>query len=76
MRCLRNDGVVRFNFAGAGNCSHLLAVVKTAMKKPRYAKYFSDFVWPWFMPTVNEYEKIVRQFPFRDIRVWTEYAEY
>jgi len=62
-RSLRNDGVVRFNFAGSGNCSHFLTIVKAAMKKPRYAKYFSEFVWPWFMPTVDEYETIVRQFP-------------
>jgi len=74
-RSLRKNGIVRFNFAGAGNCYSLLAVVKTAMKNPRYVKYFSDFVWPWFMPTVDEYETIVRQFPFRDIRVWTENAD-
>ncbi|NQT02237.1 MAG: methyltransferase domain-containing protein [Planctomycetes bacterium] len=75
-RSLRNDGVVRFNFAGSGNCSNFFAIVKTAMKKPRYAKYFSDFVWPWFMPTVDEYETIVRQFPFRDIRVWADNADH
>jgi trans-aconitate 2-methyltransferase len=74
-RSLRNDGAVRFNFAGAGNCSHLSTIVKTAMTKPHYAKYFFDFVWPWFMPTIEEYETIVRQFPFRDIRVWTENAD-
>ena len=74
-RSLRNDGVVRLNFAGAGNCSNFFAIVKTAMKEPRYAKYFSDFMWPWFMPTVEEYEIIVRQFPFRDIRVWVENAD-
>lgn len=74
-RSLRNDGVIRFNFAGAGNCSNFFTIVKTAMKNPRYAKYFSEFVWPWFMPTVDEYETIVHQFPFRDIRVWAENAD-
>jgi len=74
-RSLRNNGVVRFNFAGAGNCSNLLAIVKTAMKKSNYVKYFFSFEWPWFMPTADEYETIVRQFPFRDIRVWTENAD-
>ena len=75
-RSLRNDGVVRFNFAGDGNCSNFFAIVKRAMKNPRYyAKYFSDFEWPWFMPTVDEYETIVRRFPFRDIRIWIENAD-
>jgi trans-aconitate 2-methyltransferase len=74
-RSLRNDGVVRFNFAGAGNCSNLFAVVKEAIKKPRYTKYFSGFVWPWFMPTADEYETIARQFPFQNVRIWTENAD-
>ena len=74
-RCLRNDGLIRFNFAGAGNCSHFFTVVKSAMNDPGYDKYFSDFQWPWFMPTVEEYETIVQQSLFRDIRVWVENAD-
>lgn len=75
LRCLQGNGTLRFNFAGAGNCSHFFDIVRSAMKDTRYARYFSDFVWPWYMPTVEEYETIVHGFPFRHIRVWGENAD-
>ena len=74
-RCLQDNGVIRFNFAGEGNCSHFFDIVRSVMKDPDYARYFSDFVWPWYMPTVEEYETIFHQFSFRDIRVWGENAD-
>ena len=74
-RALRRNGALRFNFAGVGNCSHFFSVVKSAMKHDRYAKYFSDFVWPWFMPSVKEYQGIIQRFPFKQIRVWDENAD-
>ena len=73
--CLKDNGALRFNFAGAGNCSHFFDIIRSAMKNARYARYFSEFVWPWYMPTVEEYETIFHQFPFRDIRVWGENAD-
>ena len=75
LRCLRNNGVLRFNFAGMGNCSHFFEIVRSVMKESAYARYFSDFVWPWYMPAVKEYETLVHKFPFRDIRVWGENAD-
>ena len=75
-RSLRDGGRVRFNFAAKGNCSCFLRVIHQAIKKPRYMRYFSDFDWPWFMPDVKEYEILAQQFPFREISVWAENADY
>jgi trans-aconitate methyltransferase len=74
-RSLKGGGVIRFNFAGEGNCSHFFRVVSSAIEHERYSMYFSGFVWPWYMPAVNEYEVLIRQFPFREIKVWGENAD-
>ncbi len=73
--CLRENGTVRLNFAADGNCSHLIEVLKTAVELAQYSGYFADFDWPWYLPTVTEYEALLRQSPFRDARVWGEPAD-
>ena len=55
-RCLRTDGMLRFNFAGDGNCSHFFRVVREAMSLQRFSSHFADFEWPWYMLSVGEYE--------------------
>jgi trans-aconitate 2-methyltransferase len=74
-RALRGHGIIRFNFAADGNCSHFFQVVRQAMSLPEYRSCFAKFDWPWFMPTPAEYEAILRQSAFRDIRVWPENAD-
>jgi trans-aconitate 2-methyltransferase len=73
--CLRPDGLLRFNFGAEGNCYHFIKVARIAMSHPQFSRYFLNFEWPWFMPAVDEYEALVRQFPFRDIQVWGEVAD-
>jgi trans-aconitate 2-methyltransferase len=75
-RALRRGGVLRFNFAAAGNCAHLVAVVRRAVALPAYRPYFEDFAWPWFMPTLGEYEDLMRRSEFRETRVWLENADH
>jgi trans-aconitate methyltransferase len=75
LHCLREGGLVRFNFAADGNCSNFIQVVRREMALPEFAGYFADFVWPWFMPDPVEYETLVRRFPFRSVRVWGENAD-
>lgn len=72
---LKDNGVVRFNFAADGNCACFFRVVKEMMAKSRYAAYFTDFEWPWYMPKVEEYGTVVEQFPFKEKRVWGENAD-
>lgn len=71
-RALRAGGVGRFNFAGDGNCSHFFKVIRETMMLPQYRPYFDEFDWPWFMPTTQQYETLMRQSEFGDFRVWAE----
>jgi trans-aconitate 2-methyltransferase len=72
---LRPGGVLRFNFAGDGNCSRFFRVVKEAMKLEVFSHYFTAFTWPWYMPTVEEYASLVEGSGFHDARVWGENAD-
>ena len=74
-KCLRKDGMVRFNFAAEGNCAHFFKVIKLAMRLPEYSRYFKSFEWPWYMPSLDEYENLVRRSQFSEIRVWGEIAD-
>jgi trans-aconitate 2-methyltransferase len=74
-RALRADGVLRFDFAGDGNCSHFFTVVREAMALDRFSADFSDFHWPWYMPPVGQYEVLVSQSGFQKVRVWGENAD-
>jgi trans-aconitate methyltransferase len=74
-RSLKPDGLLRFNFAADGNCSHFFRVVREAMAEPAFAEQFVDFVWPWFMPTPEEYSALARRLPFAEVRVWGENAD-
>ncbi len=74
-RGLRKNGVVRFNFAAEGNCSHFFKVIKEAMEQPAYAKFFKAFEWPWYMPALAEYEDLVKLSKFDEVKVWGEVAD-
>jgi len=75
-KCLRKAGVVRFNFAAEGNCTHFFKVIKSAIALPEYFEYFKSFEWPWYMPTIDEYENLARRSQFSEIRVWGEIADH
>ncbi|MDD2335218.1 MAG: methyltransferase domain-containing protein [Geobacteraceae bacterium] len=74
-QALRAGGTIRFNFAADGNCSNFFKVVREAMALDRYSFYFSDFEWPWYMPSINEYKTVVKRSGLRNIRVWDENAD-
>jgi trans-aconitate 2-methyltransferase len=74
-RALRNGGHIRFQFAGDGNCVNLFTVAREAMTLEEFQIYFTGFVWPWYMPSVDEYKRIVGSVGFRDIQVWGENAD-
>ena len=67
--------VVRFQFAGDGNCSNLIEVVRGVMGQEEYAGYFSEFDWPWYMPAVEEYRSLLDEAPFVERRVWGQEAD-
>ncbi|KUK64369.1 MAG: Uncharacterized protein XD84_1502 [Desulfotomaculum sp. 46_80] len=40
---LRQNGILRFNFAGDGNCSNFFEVITQVMIEPAFSKYYVDF---------------------------------
>jgi len=74
-KSLRKEGVLLFNFAADGNCTNFLKVIKRAIVEKKYQSYFRDFDWPWYMPTENEYRKILNLANFSETSVFTENAD-
>src|SRR5262245_2357796 len=74
-RAVKPGGVVRLNFGGEGNCSHLITILQKVMRESAYRMAFRGFVWPWYMPNVESYERLVREFPFSSAWVWGEVAD-
>jgi trans-aconitate 2-methyltransferase len=74
-KALHARGVIRFNFAGDGNCSTFFQVVKQVMGLDEFRNDFSTFRWPWYMPTIDEYRKQVEGSNYSEINVWEENAD-
>ena len=72
---LRKGGLLRFNFAADGNCARFFKVIRIAMTRKKFLPYFTDFIWPWYMPSVDEYKLIVEQSEFHETDVWGENAD-
>lgn len=74
-RALRDNGQVRFNFAADGNCSHFFKVVREVLTLDVFRDRFAAFQWPWYMPTLDEYQAVVVASPFSSVRIWEENAD-
>lgn len=75
LQALKTGGLIRFNFAGDGNCSNLYYVLEEVMSLPQFKEEFADFSWPWYMPAVKEYKSLVRSSGFEEVEVWGENAD-
>lgn len=71
-KALKPDGIVRYNFAGEGNCVNLIHVVREVMAYESFVGYFHNFDWPWYMPKLCDYEKIANRSEFREKKIWGE----
>ena len=69
---LKPSGIIRFNFAGDGNCSNFNAIVQQAMIFPEFKRYFENFIWPWFMPKIDDYNRLIQSNNFTEIKTWEE----
>jgi trans-aconitate methyltransferase len=74
LKGLKEQAVARFQFAGDGNCSNLIAVLHKVMSQEDYAGYFEKFAWPWYMPAVEEYRELLDEAAFTEKRVWSQNA--
>jgi trans-aconitate 2-methyltransferase len=72
---LRPGGRLRFNFAGHGNCSSYVEVVRDAMRLPEYSALFTTFRWPYYMPSVEAYRAVMLDSGLDGVRVWGEPAD-
>ncbi len=74
-QALKSNGALRFNFAADGNCSFFFKVIRQVMSEKLYVRYFKDFSWPWFMPTIENYKKLAKETKFSHIEIWGENAD-
>ncbi len=74
-RSLRPTGRLRFNFAGDGNCAHFVKVILEAMSQPAFWPHFAGFLWPWYMPVMDDYATVVESSGLQGVRVWGENAD-
>jgi len=45
------------------------------METEEISSFFSDFLWPWYMPTIDEYTQLVSQSELKAAKVWGENAD-
>ena len=74
-KALKPSGKLRVNFAGEGNCSTLNNIAMEVMGRNDFKDAFLGFEWPWFMPGVDEYTKLVNMSPFNKAEIWGENAD-
>jgi len=74
-RALRPGGIFRAQFGGDGNCPNILACLRRRMALPPYSRAFAGFRWPWFFPSVSEYDRLLRESPFGTGKAWLEAKE-
>ena len=71
-KAMKCRGAARFQFAGDGNCSNLIRILKEVASAKEYSSYFSKFDWPWYMPALDEYHALLDEVAFAEKRVWSE----
>ncbi len=75
LKALKTNGVIKWNFAGDGNCSNFFETVKTLINEDKYKEYFSNFEWPWFMPSKEEYQKLIDEACFSKVNIQYQNAD-
>jgi len=45
------------------------------MSLDEFTACFAEFDWPWFMPGLEEYKKLLQDSPIREGNVWLENAD-
>lgn len=75
LKALRLNGLIRFNFAGDGNCANFYDVIRQVINVSDYSEYFKTFEWPWYMPRIDEYTKLMNQYIFKELNIWEENAD-
>lgn len=72
-RALKPHGKILWEFGGDGNCPTFLDVMKKKIREDRYAGYFKDLEWPWYMPSKQQYTALIEAVGAFDYKI-TEVA--
>ncbi len=72
LAALKAGGILRWSFAGDGTCTYFNDEVKKVMGEEAYKGYFVHFEWPWFMPSLDEYEALASTVGFAKMDVQYE----
>jgi len=75
LSALKENGIIKWSFAGDGTCSNFYEVSKIVMNDSAFKEYFCTFEWPWFMPSKSEYETILESAGFNKIHLEYENAD-
>src|SRR5262245_23628710 len=71
LHCSLDDGgTLRVNFAADGNCQTWFRVAHELIASDEFREAFTGFEWPWFMPAIDEYQRLLADSPFTDFKVW------
>ncbi len=70
-RALKPGGVFLGQFGCQGNCPNMLVCLRRQMATPPFADAFVCFRWPWFFPSLPDYESLLRASPLATWRAWT-----
>jgi len=74
-KALKTGGIIKWNFAGDGNCLNFFSTIRAIMAEKQYKEYFDNFQWPWFIPTVEEYKVLIENAGFGKINIEIENAD-
>jgi trans-aconitate methyltransferase len=72
---LRPGGIMRVQFGADGNCPTFAGCVRRQMAAAPYREAFASFSWPWFFPSLPDYEALLAASPFIEWRAWIEPKE-
>ncbi len=68
-QALKIHGIIFWDFGSDGNCSNFLNVIHKKVIEDKYAEYFKNFEFPWYMPSKSQYEELVSSAGFSDFAI-------
>ncbi len=74
-KALKSGAYLRFNFAAYGNCKNLNSVLREVIEMIDFKGYFTDFRWPWYMPTIEEYQELLERYSYVNTELWSQKAD-
>ena len=75
LAALKPNGSIQWNFAGDGTGESFNSTVTAIMNQNEYKGYFTNFEWPWYMPSKDEYEEILGNAGFSKVQLTFENAD-